>query len=158
MWSTQKIWCRHFGIDIHNRPQEKMIRGKWYQKKNCAKNSDTKNDTEKVVQKYGATKNMRKTPGWENICGKLCGKCFHCVGNRMLIKLLHRILEGCDSCFKTAIPKTLTCFPCTGEVKKFISPFKFCHMHKPHFSAYFSAYFRIFPHFFRIFFQGRPTA
>ena len=62
MRSIQKIWCRHFGIDIHNRPQEKMIWGKWYQKKNCAKNSDTKNDTEKVVQKYAATKKYVEKP------------------------------------------------------------------------------------------------
>ena len=147
MRSTQKIWCQHFCIGIHNQKTKKLC-----------KNTDTKHDTGKVVQKYAATKKLcGKILGWKKVCQNYAENAeimqkmrknawrgsFRCVGNRMLINgPLHRIPEGCKSCSKTAIPKTFTYFP--GARKKFLSPFKFCHMHKPHFSAYI---FRIFPHF-----------
>ena len=48
----------------------KMIRGKMTPEKIIVqKCGHEKNDTEKVVQKYAATKKMQKIPGWENICG-----------------------------------------------------------------------------------------
>ena len=126
------------------------------EKKLCKKFGH-KNDTEKVVQKYAATKKYAEKPTMGKYMRKLCGKCFRWLGNRMLIKLLHRILEGCNSCFKTAIPKNTDLFSRCRKGQNFSKSFKISPYAQTTFSAYFSAYsriFRIFPHFF----QCRPTA
>ena len=107
-------------------------------------------------------KNMRP----QKICGKtnaekprigkdmrkLCEKCFCCVGNRMLIKLLRRILEGCNSCFKTAIPKNADLFSRCRKGQKFsflLLDFAICtNRIFPHIFPHISAFSRIFSAFF----------